>query len=56
MITENQKKINLIKEFLKKTTDGRETQRALVVKLVLEGYRYQAIKEILSVSLGFISK
>ncbi len=56
MITENKEKIELIKEFLQNPSNGRETQRALAVKLVLEGYRYQAVSEILSVSLGFISK
>jgi transposase len=56
MITENQEKIELIKEFLKNPSNGRENQRALAVKLVLEGYRYQAVSKILSVSLGFISK
>ncbi len=56
MLTENQEKIKFIKEFLKNSSNGRETQRALAVKLVLEGYRYQTVSEILSVSLGFISK
>ena len=56
MITDNKEKIELIKEFLENPSNGRETQRALAVKLVLEGYRYQRISEILSVSLGFISQ
>ena len=56
MIAKNQEKVEQVKEFLKKPLTGRETQRALAVKLVLEGYRYQAVKEILSVSSGFISK
>jgi transposase len=56
MTTENKEKIKLLKDFLKNRPDGREIQRALAVKLVLEGDRYQAVKEILSVSLGFISK
>lgn len=53
MITDNQEKIELIQEFLKNPLNGRENQRALAVKLVLEGYRYQAVSEILSVSLGY---
>ncbi len=56
MITDNKEKIELIKKFIKNPSNGRETQRALAVKLVLEGYRYQRVSEILSVSLGFISK
>ncbi|ACB50378.1 probable transposase [Crocosphaera subtropica ATCC 51142] len=56
MIIDNKEKIELIKEFLENSSNGRETQRALAVKLVLEGYRYERVSEILSVSLGFISK
>jgi len=53
---DSQEPIKLIKEFMKTNPDSQELKRALAVKLVLSGYRYRRIQEILSVSTGFISK
>jgi putative transposase len=42
--------------FLAERRDSREYRRALAVKLVLLGYRYEAICEMLDVTLGFVSQ
>src|SRR5436190_21282116 len=42
--------------FLAEKRDSREYRRALAVKLALLGYRYEAICEMLDVTLGFISQ
>jgi putative transposase len=42
--------------FLAEKRDSREYRRALAVKLALLGYRYEAICEMLDVSLGFVSQ
>ena len=42
--------------FLAEKRDSREYRRALAVKLVLLGYRYEAICEMLDVTLGFVSQ
>jgi len=49
-------KIKLLEEFIQGLSSSKELKRGLVVKLTLEGYTYNAIKEILIVSIGFISK
>ncbi|KAM3094727.1 helix-turn-helix domain-containing protein [Phormidesmis sp. 146-35] len=36
--------------------DPRELKRALAVQMVLQGYTYFAIQDVLQVSVGFISK
>jgi transposase len=43
-------------EFLAEKRDSREYRRALAVKLALLGYRYEAICEMLDVTLGFVSQ
>ncbi|MCG5059759.1 MAG: helix-turn-helix domain-containing protein [Limnoraphis sp. WC205] len=48
--------IKILEEFIKGNPKTQELKRALAVKLVLKKYRYEKIKQILSVSLGFISK
>jgi transposase len=48
--------LKILEEFIKSNPNSQEMKRALAVKLVLEGYRYAQIKQILSVSVGFISK
>ncbi len=42
--------------FLAEKRDSREYRRALAVKLVLQGYRYEAISDMLDVTPGFISQ
>ncbi len=42
--------------FLAEKRDSREYRRALAVKLALLGYRYEAICEMLDVTLGFVSQ
>lgn len=51
-----QEALKILEEFIKSNPNSQEMKRALAVKLVLEGYRYAQIKQILSVSVGFISK
>ena len=41
--------------FLAEKRDSREYRRALAVKLALLGYRYEAICEMLDVTIGFVS-
>ena len=43
-------------EFIQSNPDSRELKRALAVQMVLKGYLYRQIAEILSVSDSFISK
>jgi len=43
-------------QLIQSNPDSRVMKRALAVKLVLEGYKYDAVRQILSVSCGFISK
>lgn len=43
-------------EFIESNPDPRELKRALAVQMVLKGYIYRQIAEILSVSDSFISK
>lgn len=43
-------------EFIQRNPDPREVKRALAVKLVLQNYSYFQIREILNVSVGFITK
>ncbi|MBD0390686.1 MAG: IS630 family transposase [Nostoc sp. C3-bin3] len=45
-----------LSEFIENSQDKREIQRALAVKMLLEGYTHVAIQSILDVSSGFISK
>jgi transposase len=49
-------KIKLLEEFIQGVSSSKELKRGLAVKLTLEGYTYNTIKEILIVSIGFISK
>lgn len=43
-------------EFLAEKRDSREYRRALAVKLAFLGYRYEAICEMLDVTVGFVSQ
>ena len=45
-----------LSEFIENSQDKREVQRAIAVKMLLEGYKHEAIESILGVSSGFISK
>ena len=51
---ETKEQIEILKEFIRSNPDSREMKRALATKLVLEGYRYQTVQQILAVSSGFI--
>lgn len=53
---EIRKQLKTLEDFIKSNPKSAEMKRALAAKLVLEGYSYKKIKEILSVSVGFISK
>lgn len=43
-------------ELIQSNPDPRELKRALAVQMVLQGYSYFAIRDVLHVSVGFISK
>lgn len=43
-------------EYIQSNPDSRELKRALAVRMVLEQYTYFAIRDVLQVSVGFISK
>lgn len=43
-------------EFIQSNPDPRELKRALAVQMVLQKYSYFAIRDVLQVSVGFISK
>jgi transposase len=43
-------------EFIQSNPDSRELKRALAVQMVLQAYPYFAIRDVLQVSVGFISK
>lgn len=43
-------------EFIQGNPDPRELKRALAVQMVLQDYTYFAIRDVLQVSIGFISK
>lgn len=43
-------------EFIENSQDKREVKRAVAVKMLLSGYKHEAIMPILGVSSGFISK
>lgn len=48
--------IDELEAFLAEQRDAREYRRALAVKMVLKGYAYDVICDILSVSPGFVSQ
>lgn len=43
-------------EFIQSNPDPRELKRALAVQMVLQDYTYYQIRDVLKVSIGFISK
>lgn len=43
-------------KFIQSNPDSRELKRALALQMVLKGYTYFAIRDVLQVSVGFISK
>ncbi len=43
-------------EFIQSNPDPRELKRALAVHMVLQGYTYYAIRDVLQVSVGFVTK
>ncbi|RCJ34987.1 transposase [Nostoc minutum NIES-26] len=45
-----------LSDFIENSQQKREVQRAIAVKMLLEGYTHVAIQSILGVSSGFISK
>lgn len=45
-----------LSEFIQSNPDPRELKRALAVQMVMQDYRYYQIQDVLSVSVGFISK
>ncbi|MEN9260797.1 MAG: winged helix-turn-helix domain-containing protein [Thermostichus sp. HHBFW_bins_43] len=45
-----------LQEFIDSNPDARELKRALAVQMVQHNYRYEDIRAVLHVSLGFISK
>jgi putative transposase len=42
--------------WIQSNPDPRELKRALAVQMALHGYRYYAIRDLLQVSVGFVSK
>ena len=55
-VMNKEEQIKELNNWIKKPRDGREYQRALAVKLALEGWRYEIIASSLNVSKSFISK
>ena len=53
---EKERQIEGLIKFINSNGDSREMKRALAVKLALQGYVYRAIKNILNVSQGYVSK
>ena len=51
-----EEQIKLLDEWIKINPDSRELKRALAVKLALQGWKYEAIANLLVVSKSFISK
>ncbi len=49
-------KIKELDEFITTNPDSRELKRALAVKLALQGWKYEAIADLLVISKSFISK
>lgn len=49
-------KIQALDEWIKNNSDSRESKRAIVVKLTLQGWNYNSISTCINVSNGFISK
>lgn len=43
-------------EFIKSNPDPRELKRALAIQMVMQDYTYYEIRDVLSVSVGFITK
>ncbi len=43
-------------QFIQSNPDPRELKRALAVQMVLQGYTYYEIRDVLKVSVGFITK
>ena len=48
--------MNELTEFIESNPDPRELKRALAVQMVMQDYTYYEIGDVLSVSVGFISK
>lgn len=55
-ITDIEKQLQELDEWIKSTRDSRELKRALAVKLALQGWAYRAISKILNVSKSFVSQ
>lgn len=47
--------MELLTEFIRSNPDPRELKRALAVKMVQQNYTYYQVRDILGVSVGFIS-
>lgn len=45
-----------LSEFIRTNPDARELKRALAVQMAIETYPYYKIRDVLKVSVGFISK
>lgn len=45
-----------LSEFIRSNPDARELKRALAVQMAIENYPYHKIRDVLKVSVGFISK
>jgi len=48
--------IKALSDFIQSNPDPRELKRALAVQMVLKKYSYFEIRDVLQVSVGFISK
>lgn len=48
--------INNLSDFIQSNPDPRELKRALAVQMVIQNYTYFEIRDVLQVSVGFISK
>lgn len=48
--------MNELTEFIQSNPDPRELKRALAVRMVMQGYTYYEIRDVLQVSVGFITK
>lgn len=55
-ISDKDKQLQELEDWIKSRLDSRELKRALGVKLALKGWSYRGIAEVLNVSTSFISK
>jgi putative transposase len=56
LLKNRQLEIKALSDFIQSNPDARELKRALAVQMVIQKYSYFEIRDVLQVSVGFISK